>query len=182
MSGSKARKAGGRKAGEPLADPAREAYAGRRAAGMGRAEAYRAAHPKATPASASAAASRLERDPEVRARIAELTDGLLKSSDAWLTKSQLAELLSGAIRRALTEEKLLSSASGLVDRYCRMFGFYEPEKVEARVGCLDEAARDRKIARLVGSGELGVRSEELGVFSDASARGMARAQLLTPNS
>lgn len=138
-----------RKKGEPLSDPMREAYAGQRAMGMSRGASYRKLRPNASPHSAETLASRLEAEEDVQERIREIGNDLLRSSDAYLTKANLAELLSDAIRRTLADELMISSASGLVDKYCKMFGFYEPEKVEARLGCLDEQDRDAKISLLM---------------------------------
>ena len=138
--------------GTPLTDPVREAYAGQRAMGMGQAASYRKAKPNAAkmkPASVDACASRMEAEPEVQERIGEISAELLRSSDAYLTKAKLAELLSDAIRRALTDDTVFSSGPGLVDKYCKMFGFYEPEKHDVQVGCLDEREVSRKVERLL---------------------------------
>lgn len=141
-----------RKPGTPLADPVRERYAGQRAMGMSQEQAYRKAKPgaeKRERKSVSVSATRMDAEPEVQARIAEINVDLLRSSDAYLTKAKLAELLSDAIRRALTDDTVFSTGPGLVDKYCKMFGFYEPEKHEMQVGCLDAGERDRKIERLL---------------------------------
>ena len=141
-----------RKPGTPLSDPVRERYAGQRAMGLGQAASYRKARPDAArmkPASVDACASRMEAEDDVQARIAEIGADLLRSSDAYLTKAKLAELLSDAIRRALTDDTVFSTGPGLVDKYCKMFGFYEPEKHEMQVGCLDENELNRKLARLL---------------------------------
>ena len=139
-----------RRKGEPLADPVREAYAGQRAMGMGQSAAFRKAKPGAKEATVASAASRLEADPEVRERIGEIQADMLRSSDAYLTKAQLTELLAGAIRHALTDDTIISTAPALVREYSKMYGFYEPERHEMAVGCLDPAERDRKVARLLG--------------------------------
>ena len=141
-----------RKKGTPLADPIRERYAGQRAMGFTQAAAFRNAHPNAkgkTQNSINVLASRLERDPEVQARKQEILDDMLKSSDALLSKQQLAELISDELREAHKEPGALAAASGLVDKYCKMFGFYEPEKHDVKVGCLDEDGRNAKIAALL---------------------------------
>ena len=134
-------------------DAIRERYAGQRAMGLSQDASYRNANPaaaKRTPKSVSVSASRLEAEPGVQARIAEINADLLRSSDAYLTKAKLAELLSDAIRHALTDDTVMSTGPGLGDKYCKMFGFYEPEKHEMQLGCLDDGERDRKIARLLG--------------------------------
>lgn len=141
-----------RKPGMPLDDPIRERYAGQRAMGLSGAAALRIADPRAAnrkPATNAQMASRLEREDDVRARMAEITADLLKSSDAYLSKAALAELMSDEIRTMAREPGGLTAAAGLVDKYCKMFGFYAPEKSEVRVGVLDAAERDEKISRLL---------------------------------
>lgn len=141
-----------RKPGTPLADPVRERYAGQRAMGLSQVQSYINAVPggeKRDRKSLGVCATRIDAEPDVQARISEITADLLRSSDAYLTKAKMAELLSDAIRRALTDDTVFSSAAGLVDKYCKMFGFYEPERHEMQVGCLDEGERNRKIARLL---------------------------------
>lgn len=141
-----------RSPGQPLADPIRERYAGQRAMGFSQAAAFRNAHPNAkgkSQNSINVMASRLERDPEVQERKQEILDDMLKSSDALLTKRQLAELICDELRKAHKEPGALAAASGLVDKYCKMFGFYEPEKHDVNVGCLDEGQRDAKIAAVL---------------------------------
>ena len=141
-----------RKPGQPLADPIRERYAGQRAMGFSQAAAFRNANPNAkgkTSGSIKTMASRLERDPEVQERKQEILGDMLKSSDALLTKQQLAELISDELREAHKEPGMLAAASGLVDKYCKMFGFYEPEKHDVKVGCLDEDGKNAKIAALL---------------------------------
>lgn len=148
-----------RRAGEPLRDPVREAFAGQRAMGAKQSEAYRkargAAADKRTAKSVSVSAARMDAEPEVRERVREIQTDLLHSSDAYLTKEKLTELLADAIRMTLTDPDTISSGAGLVDKYCRMWGFYEPEKTEVRHGCLDEDERDRKIAFLIAAASKG---------------------------
>ncbi len=141
-----------RKPGQPLADPIRERYAGQRAMGFSQSAAFRNADPSAkkkTPGSIKTMAGRLEADPDVQERKSEILDDMLKSSDALLSKKQLAELICDELREAHKVPGALSAASGLVDKYCKMFGFYEPEKHDVNVGCLDEGQRDAKIAALL---------------------------------
>ena len=147
-----------RRAGEPLRDPVREAFAGQRAMGANQRQAYIAAKPQAATRpneSVKVSAKRMDADPEVRERVHEIQTDLLHSSDAYLTKEKLTELLADAIRMTLTDPDTVSSGAGLVDKYCRMWGFYEPEKTEVRHGCLDEDERDRKIAFLIAAASKG---------------------------
>lgn len=142
-----------RRPNEPLADPVRERYAGQRAMGLSQAAALRQADPRAAhrkDASNEQMASRIERDPDVRARTKEIVGDLLKSSDAYLTKAALAELITDEIRTMAREPGGLTAAASLVDKYCKMFGFYEAEKREVRLGCVDEDAQNEKIAKLLG--------------------------------
>lgn len=136
----------------PLADPVRERFAGQRALGFSQSASYRTArggNPRLTNASIKANACRMDAEPDVRARVAEINADMLKSSDAYLSKSQLAEIIADGIREAHKDPITLSSASGLIDKYCKMFGFYAPDKTEVRIGCLDDAQRDAKIAKLL---------------------------------
>lgn len=148
-----------RRAGEPLRDPVREAFAGQRAMGVAPSEAYRKARgdaaAKRSAKSVSVSATRMNAEPEVHERVREIQTDLLHSSDAYLTKEKLTELLADAIRMTLTDPDTVSSGAGLVDKYCRMWGFYEPEKTEVRHGCLDEDERDRKIAFLIAAASKG---------------------------
>ena len=141
-----------RKPGQPLADPLRERYAGQRAMGFSQSAAYRNANPDAKKRSAGSVktmASRLEADPDVQERKKEILADMLHSNDALLTKEQLAELICDELREAHKEPGALAAASGLVDKYCKMFGFYEPEKHNVKIGCLDEDGRNAKIAALL---------------------------------
>lgn len=151
-----------RRAGEPLRDPVREAFAGQRAMGVAQNDAYRKARgdaaAKRSAKSVSVSATRMDAEPEVRERVHEIQTDLLHSSDAYLTKEKLTELLADAIRMTLTDPDTVSSGAGLVDKYCRMWGFYEAEKTEVRHGCLDEDERDRKIAFLIAAASKGAET------------------------
>lgn len=140
-----------RKPNTPLSDPVRERYAGQRAMGLSQVAAFRTAKgsKKLTESSANTCASRMEAEPDVQARIAEITADMLKSSETYLTKAKLAEMISDELREAHKEPGMLSAASGLVDKYCKMFGFYEPDKIEAKLGCLGENEKNAKIAKLL---------------------------------
>ena len=133
-----------------LPNPRHEAYAGKRAMGYTQIHSYRSAFPNVkTEDSAEKSAQRLEAKPEVRDRIAEIRKELTDNDPEMLSKKRLGEMLADAIRMALCDERQATSAGSLVDKYCKMFGFYEPEKIEAKVGALDPDLRDRKIAELV---------------------------------
>ena len=95
------------------------------------------------------AAYGLARKPEVSARVSELRDRAAGADCA--SKHDILVALSSAIAAAAADGVLAANAR-LVDIYCRMRGFYEPERVDARVGCLDPSDRDRKIASLIGGG------------------------------
>ena len=136
--------------GAPLRNGQRERFALAVARGATFADAYREAYPRALRWKAGnvyKAASELAAVREVAGRIAALRAAT--AADGCATRHEVLVALSVAIRRALTDDALFSSAAGLVDKYCRMMGFYEPERVEARLGCLDPAERDAKVARLL---------------------------------
>ena len=140
-----------RKKGTAL-DPIRERYAGQRAMGFSQIAALRQADPKAnnkTTATLAVEACRMDAEPDVKARISVIQADMLRSSDAYLTKAQLAELISDEIREASREPGALSAAASLVDKYCKMFGFYEPEKQDIQIGCADLATINTKIAKLL---------------------------------
>ena len=141
-----------RKKGQPLADPIRERYAGQRAMGFSQSASFRNADPnsaKKTVGTIRTQAGRLEADPEVQERKAEILADMLQSSDALLSKRQLAELICDEIREAHKEPGCLAAASGLVDKYCKMFGFYEPERHEVGIKVADESVVNMKIAALL---------------------------------
>lgn len=141
-----------RKKGQPLADPIRERYAGQRAMGFSQSASFRNADPKSakkTVGTIRTQAGRLEADPEVQERKAEILADMLQSSDALLSKRQLAELICDEIREAHKEPGCLAAASGLVDKYCKMFGFYEPERHEVGLKVADQSVVDMKIAALL---------------------------------
>ena len=141
-----------RKTGQPLDDPIRERYAGQRAMGSNKTDAFKSANPNSphmTQASIYVSSCRMDQEPDVRDRKAEILADMLASSDKYLTKAKLAELLSDAIRNALTDELLLSNGAGLVDKYCKMFGFYEPEKQQVALDVADKTIIDAKIAALL---------------------------------
>lgn len=140
-----------RKPNTPLADPVRERYAGQRAMGFSQSAAFRTAkgNKMLTDGSVKACASRMDAEPDVQARIAEINADMLHSSEAYLSKMRLAEMISDELREAAKEPGMLAAASGLIDKYCKMFGFYEPEKTEVKLGCLDERQKNAKIARLL---------------------------------
>ncbi len=143
-----------RKPGTPLENPVAERYAGQRAMGLSQAAALRQADPRCKrrkPQSVDQMASRMEANPDVKARTAEINSDLLHSSDAYLTKAQLAELVTDELRTMAREPGGLSAAASLVDKYCKMFGFYEAEKKEVKLGCVDEQTRNEKIAKLLGN-------------------------------
>lgn len=136
----------------PLTDPVRERYAVERAAGLGKSAAYRKANPNAKKMSdktITVSASRFEAEEEVQTRIQEVQNDLLKSSDALLSKQQLAELITDELRTMAREEGGLASAASLVDKYCKMFGFYTPEKSEVTLKCADESTVNAKVAALL---------------------------------
>lgn len=139
---------------QPLKNPRHEAFAGRRALGYSQRDAYLHAFPSAKSASdksIDASAARLAARPDVRERIAQIQADLLVSSDAYITKRQLLELLSDKIRHAFLDGELQDAvaAAPLVREYNRMCGNYEPERVEASLGVLSPDDRDRKIAALL---------------------------------
>lgn len=141
-----------RKKGQPLADPIRERYAGQRAMGFSQSAAFRNADPKSakkTIGTIRTQAGRLEADPDVQERKAEILADMLHSSDALLSKRQLAELICDEIREAHKEPGCLAAASGLVDKYCKMFGFYEPERHEVGLKVADDSIVNAKIAALL---------------------------------
>lgn len=143
-----------RKPGEPLQNPVAERYAGQRAMGLSQSAALRQADPRCgrrKPASVEQMASRMEADPEVKERTKEIVGDLLHSSDAYLTKAQLAELVTDELRTMAREPGGLTAAASLVDKYCKMFGFYEAEKKEVKIGCVDEDVKNEKIAKLLGN-------------------------------
>ncbi len=136
----------------PLTDPVRERYAVERAAGLGKSAAYRKANPNAkkmTSNTIAVAASRFESEEEIQTRIQEVQTDLLKSSDSLLSKQQLAELITDELRTMAREEGGLASAASLVDKYCKMFGFYTPEKTEVSLKCADESTVNAKVASLL---------------------------------
>ena len=144
-----------RKPGQPLADPIRERYAGQRAMGYSQTAAFRNADPDArrkTDGSVKTMASRMERDAEVQERKREILDDMIRTSDAMLTKVRLAEMISDTLRDAHQETSAFIGASSLVDKYCKMMGYYEPERHEMRVGCLDAAGVEAKVAALLKMG------------------------------
>ena len=141
-----------RRKGQPLADPIRERYAGQRAMGFSQSASFRNADPKSakkTVGTIRTQAGRLEADPDVQARKAEILADMLQSSDALLTKRQLAELICDEIREAHKEPGCLAAASGLVDKYCKMFGFYEPERHDVGIKVADDSVVNMKIAALL---------------------------------
>lgn len=141
-----------RRKGQPLADPIRERYAGQRAMGFSQSASFRNADPKSakkTVGTIRTQAGRLEADPDVQERKAEILADMLQSSDALLSKRQLAELICDEIREAHKEPGCLAAASGLVDKYCKMFGFYEPERHEVGLKVADESVVNAKIAALL---------------------------------
>lgn len=141
-----------RRKGQPLADPIRERYAGQRAMGFSQSASFRNADPKSakkTVGTIRTQAGRLEADPDVQERKAEILADMLHSSDALLSKRQLAELICDEIREAHKEPGCLAAASGLVDKYCKMFGFYEPERHEVGLKVADESVVNLKIAALL---------------------------------
>lgn len=141
-----------RRKGQPLADPIRERYAGQRAMGFSQSASFRNADPKSakkTVGTIRTQAGRLEADPDVQERKAEILADMLHSSDALLSKRQLAELICDEIREAHKEPGCLAAASGLVDKYCKMFGFYEPERHEVGLKVADESVVNAKIAVLL---------------------------------
>ena len=141
-----------RKPGEPLADPIRERYAGQRAMGYSQAAALRNSLPKddkRSRRSIDARASQLEKEPEIQARKQEILADMLQSSDALLSKRQLLEMISDELREAHKEPGALSAAAALVDKYAKMTGFYEPEKHDVNVGCIDEDAKTARITALL---------------------------------
>lgn len=141
-----------RRKGQPLADPIRERYAGQRAMGFSQSASFRNADPKSagkTVGTIRTQAGRLEADPDVQERKAEILADMLRSSDALLSKRQLAELICDEIREAHREPGCLAAASGLVDKYCKMFGFYEPERHEVGLRVADESVVNAKIAALL---------------------------------
>ena len=64
------------------------------------------------------------------ARRSTTTPSSRRSSDALLSKRQLAEIICDEIREVHKEPGCVAAAAGLIDKYCRMFGFYEPERHE----------------------------------------------------
>ncbi len=138
--------------GVPLANVRRERFALAVAGGSTLADAYREAYPKSVrwkDANVRNAAYGLARKPEVSARVSELRDRAAGADCA--SKHDILVALSSAIAAAAADGVLAANAR-LVDIYCRMRGFYEPERVDARVGGLDPSDRDRKIASLIGGG------------------------------
>ena len=138
----------------PLANPKHELYAQQRALGLTQAEAYSKAYPKTQqkPTSAANAGQRLEARPDIRQRIADLQARQLASSPALLSKQELGEMISSRIRDLynLTEKPaFFLSATPLIAQYCKMYGMNEPEQIEAKVGLLPQAERDRRISALL---------------------------------
>ena len=140
-----------RQPGTPL-DPIREAYAGQRAMGYSQRASFLKANPKASKMklnSVDAMASMMEAEPDVQARRREIQAELIKNDDAICSKKEIAELLSDALRRAATEEALMSSAAGIADKLNKMFGYYEPERHDFNLGCLEQGEVDAKITALL---------------------------------
>ena len=120
--------------------------------GFSQSASFRNADPKSakkTVGTIRTQAGRLEADPDVQERKAEILADMLQSSDALLSKRQLAELICDEIREAHKEPGCLAAAAGLVDKYCKMFGFYEPERHEVGLKVADESVVNAKIAALL---------------------------------
>lgn len=145
-----------------LKNPLHERYAGQRAMGFTQVEAYRNANTQGSREGAkggknasknclSAAAARIEARPEVRARIAEIEREILESSPELLNKRQLGLLICDELRNATKEPGGLAASASLVDKYCKMFGLYEPEKQDVNLkGCLTDAEINERISALLG--------------------------------
>lgn len=136
-----------------LTNPKHEIYAQQRALGFSMRDAYKTANPgakHATPGSLYNSAQQVDARPEVRERIAAVQHDLLKSSDALLSKRALGEMMADEIRHMAQDVGGLTAAKGLIDTYCKMFGLYEPDKAELRIGAADGDAVATKLAQLLG--------------------------------
>ena len=141
-------------AGGVLRNACHDRYAQFRAAGYSQYDSYCQARPEArnsTRHTVGVAAARLEGRPEVRARIAQIQQEQIARSDALLSRRQLGEMIADEIRHMSMDVGGLTAAAGLIDKYCRMFGLYEPDRHEiAAAGqAADTEVRDSKIAALL---------------------------------
>lgn len=133
MMGIRSRKP--RRPGEPINDPVREKFAQQLAAGMSQSAALRIAKPKARKWKDSAVrvdACRLAAEPDVEARKKEILADMIPSTV--LKKCELLELISDELRDAAKEPGMLSAASGLVDKFAKMMGFYPAAQVTVKNG------------------------------------------------
>ena len=136
-----------------LANGRHERFAVAVAGGATLADAYRLAYPRSRnwkPQAVHVHASELAADGKVKVRIAELREAA--ASEAVASRQELAEYLTRVVRCSLSllpeesdlvqSRRVVDSERGCtttltvvgkieaVDRLCRMFGYYAPEKVE----------------------------------------------------
>lgn len=138
--------------GGVLRNTLHDRYAQFRAAGYSQYDSYCQARPEAktsTRATVNAAAARVEARPEVRARITQLQQEQIRQSDALLSRRQLGEMIADEIRHMSMDVGGLTAAAGLIDKYCKMFGLYEPERHEVTTGAADKDSVNAKIAELL---------------------------------
>ncbi len=140
--------------GGVLRNTLHDRYAQFRAAGYSQYDSYCQARPEArgsTRTTVNAAAARVEGRPEVKSRITQLQQQQILQSDALLSRRQLGEMIADEIRHMAMDVGGLTAAAGLVDKYCKMFGLYEPERHEVTAAgqAADETVANGKIAALL---------------------------------